>query len=229
LPATSQTFADFNGDGRLDLVSANSDGSISILLQVPIQTAIELSSSQSTSVFGQAVTFKAVTTPHGFGSPTGTVTFTDNGVLFGSAALTRGMANFTTTLLTAGTHQIVAQYDGDANYLPSTSAPVSQIVDKATTECGINATAVYIKNELRYRLTTQVSSSNQAPVLPAGVVTFWDSAYSEIELGKAPLVDGQSSLTVLLDPEPNPQWVMGIYGGDQNYLGCESPYFTIFQ
>jgi Bacterial Ig-like domain (group 3)/FG-GAP-like repeat len=229
LPANAQTFADFNGDGRIDLATANSDGTISIILQVPIQTTIAVSSSLPTSVFGEAVTFKAVMTPHGFGSPTGIVTLTDNGVSLGSAPLSSGVATFTTRLLTPGTHQIVAQYGGDANYLPSTSGLLTQIVDKASTDCEINATAVYVQKELRYRLTSRVSSATSPPALPTGDIKYWDSTYSEVFLGQAPLLGGKASLTVLLDPEPNPQWVKADYAGDDNFNGCESRYFTIFQ
>ena len=39
------------------------------------------------------------------------------------------LATYTTSSLTVGTHTITAVYDGDANFIGSTSAPLSQVVN----------------------------------------------------------------------------------------------------
>ena len=86
---------DFNGDGKLDLATANAvSGDISVLLNTtppvgvtaPIATATSLAADTSTSVFGQPVTLTATVTSSG-GAPTGTVTFFDGTTVLGRVAV----------------------------------------------------------------------------------------------------------------------------------------------
>src|SRR5438128_9574212 len=83
-------------------------------------TITALLSSVNPSSFGQSVTFTATVTS-GAGTPTGTVQFKDNGANLGpgSALNGSGVATFSTSSLTAGTHTITADYSGDANFLNS--------------------------------------------------------------------------------------------------------------
>jgi uncharacterized repeat protein (TIGR03803 family) len=100
---------------------------------------------------------------------------------------------------------------------------------RSNTKCSISFATLYSHNQLLYRFTANVEAVPSATGFPTGQVTFWDSAYSEIVLGRAALINGKASLTVLLSPEPNPQWVKAVYKGDSNFKGCESPYLAIFQ
>lgn len=87
-------------------------------------TTTSVTSSLNPSVAGQPVTFTAevgVLAP-GSGTPTGTVTFSDGGVPFGSAGLVGGLASFTTSTLTIGDHTITARYSGDQNFTASTGS-----------------------------------------------------------------------------------------------------------
>ena len=74
----------------------------------------------NSSTYGQSVTFTAMVSviPPGKGTtPTGTVTFQQNGTVLGTAALTAGlMATFTTSGVSAGVDSISAIYSGDNNY-----------------------------------------------------------------------------------------------------------------
>lgn len=88
-------------------------------------SATALSSSPNPSQSGQAVTFTATVTG---ASPTGTVTFKDGAATLGAAPLSGGIANFTTSSLSIGSHSITATYNGDANNAPSTSAALNQVV-----------------------------------------------------------------------------------------------------
>ena len=51
------------------------------------------------------------------GAPTGTVTFTNNGSLLGTAVLSNGTASLKTTILPVGSDTIVATYGGDTNFM----------------------------------------------------------------------------------------------------------------
>jgi hypothetical protein len=84
-------------------------------------TTTVVSSSVNPSDFGQGVTFIATVTS-GAGTPAGAVQFKDNGNNLGAAVALNagGVAQFTTTSLTTGTHTITAEYSGNANLLAST-------------------------------------------------------------------------------------------------------------
>ena len=91
--------------------------------KAPTTTAV--SSSLNPSNLGQSVTFTAtVTSSSGpsFGTPSGTVQFKDGGTNLGPAATLNGsgVAQFTTSALTAGSHTITADYSGDGTFLTST-------------------------------------------------------------------------------------------------------------
>ena len=75
----------------------------------------------------QSVTFTATVAAGALGTPTGTVTFMDGGTTqVGSSSLNAsGGAMFSTSSLTAGTHNITAVYSGDSNYSSITSSQQS--------------------------------------------------------------------------------------------------------
>jgi hypothetical protein len=99
-------------------------------------TATTLSSSASSSNAGQAVTFTATVAGNPVAAPTGTVTFFDNGASLGSVALVNGVAILVTSDLGAGGHTITVTYNGSANYLTSSSAPLGQTVTASLTISG---------------------------------------------------------------------------------------------
>jgi large repetitive protein len=64
-------------------------------------------------------------------TPTGSVTFYDGTSTLGSSTLdTNGRAKLAVAGLAAGSHVIIANYSGDANYTPSSAA----LLDQTTTE-----------------------------------------------------------------------------------------------
>jgi hypothetical protein len=107
-----------------DAGTAGTSNTATITVQA-LGTSTSLVSSLNPSSFGQSVTFKATVTGN---SPTGTVTFLDGSTQIGSASLVSGIASFTTSSLTVGTHSITAKYSGDANNVASTSSPLAQVV-----------------------------------------------------------------------------------------------------
>lgn len=92
-------------------------------------TETTVSSSVNPSDLNQSVTFRADVSSSG--PKTGTVQFKDNGANLGApvAVSASGIAQITTSSLTAAKHVINAEYSGDANLLPSTGTlPGLQIV-----------------------------------------------------------------------------------------------------
>src|SRR5262249_3163435 len=91
-------------------------------------TVTTVTSSANPALVGQVVTFTA--TVSASGTPTGTVTFNDGATTLGTATLNNsGQATFATSALAVGSHTITASYGGDAAFLGSTSAPLTQSID----------------------------------------------------------------------------------------------------
>jgi hypothetical protein len=131
--------ADVNGDGALDAVvgSFNYSGVATLLNTGANQVTI--SSSTNPSGINGSVTFTATVTPEplagsGTLSPSGTVTFTDNGNVIGSgrATLVSGQATITTSYTLQGTHIILATYSGDTHFVGNTKATLVQNVNKSS-------------------------------------------------------------------------------------------------
>src|SRR5439155_5539268 len=91
-------------------------------------TTTTLSPSINPSAAGQAVTFTAIVSAvsPGAGTPTGMVTFQDGTTTLGTGTLDAiGRATFQTSSLTQGSHTVTATYQGEANFLTSTSSAVT--------------------------------------------------------------------------------------------------------
>lgn len=116
------------------------DVTLTALASVPTTTTIQ--SSMNPSSAGSAVTFTA-TVLAASGTPTGSVTFFDNGNSFGSSPLNAsGIATISTNVLTLGAHTITASYSGDTTFTGSTSSPLTQNVVTFTPALGPVSTAL---------------------------------------------------------------------------------------
>jgi len=145
LTITALVAGDFNSDGELDIAvvdQANND--VKLLLNSGGAT-LNISSSNSSSNFGDSVTFTA-TVAHllGTGAPTGTVTLEESGQALGAPVLldSTGTARLTLSTLSGGTHRIVSLYSGDASFYPNTGAGLTQtILPIPITTLSVNALA----------------------------------------------------------------------------------------
>ena len=106
-------------------------GSVTVESAAKADTTTDLSSSLNPSAAGASVTFTAMVTAIGGGTPTGSVVFTADMVtdLCGPVNLVNGSAGCTTASLPAGTHTIAAVYSGDSAFNASTSSELSQVVN----------------------------------------------------------------------------------------------------
>jgi len=94
-------------------------------------STVTLTSSNNPALSGESVTFTATVNeldPQTI-TPTGTVTFTVDGIAGSPVALNgSGIATLTTRALTATAHTLTATYSGDARLLASTSSTLNQSV-----------------------------------------------------------------------------------------------------
>jgi large repetitive protein len=201
--------ASYNGDGNFTTSTAS-------LTQV-VNRAISstaLTSSANPSTFGQSVTFTATVTGSG-GTPTGSVTFTDQTTsqTLGTVTLSGGQATVTPPTLTAGSHTIQATYSGDSNVSPN-SVTLNQVVNKANSTTTLTSSANPSTFGQSVTFTAKVSSSGGTPT---GSVTFTDLSTSQ-SLGTVTLSGGQASVT---PPtlSGGPHVIRAIYGGDNNFGG----------
>jgi hypothetical protein len=96
----------------------------------PDSTKTSLSSSSTTAAHGTPVTFAATVLPvsPGSGVPTGTVSFWDGSTFLGTVSLSNGIAALTYRFQTTGKHKITAVYNGDVNFLSSTSSMLTETI-----------------------------------------------------------------------------------------------------
>ena len=112
-----------------DTNHASSSGSVS---QVVTQatTTLTLQSNANPVLVNKSVTFIGTVTGQFGGFPTGTLTFSSNGVQIGSpVTVAGGKAKIETSFASAGTYSITAVYSGDANFVGSHATPLNETVD----------------------------------------------------------------------------------------------------
>ena len=163
--------------GNTNFLSSTSVPGLSLTV-TQAATSTTLSSAPNPSGIGQSVTFTAAVTS---AAATGTVTFSVDGTPQAPVALSGGQAKYTTSSLTAGTHNVSAQYNGDSNYLGSSSNTVVQTVNGT-----INTTTSLTSGNNPSTLGTSVTfTATVSPSAATCIVQFLD--------GSTPL--GQSTLS----------------------------------
>jgi hypothetical protein len=187
-------------------------------------TRTAVASSLDPSTYGQPATFTVTVTPTvstGL-TPTGTVAIYDGGSLLGAVALDGGTATLSTSALVAGSHPIVAQYEGDGNFSGSNSTALTQTVFQD----GSVTVVASAPNPSTYgqsvTFTATVTAAAPGAGTPTGTVAFYDGSTS---LGSATLSGGSASLTTsALVAGSHP--ITAHYQGDTNFSGGTSTAVT---
>ncbi|MBB5319111.1 MBG domain-containing protein [Tunturibacter empetritectus] len=105
----------------------------------PINTVTTVTSSGSPAAAGANVTFTGTVTST-TGVPTGTVNFSDGSNLLGTGTInSSGVATFSTSALTSGSHTITASFQANTNFSTS-SATLTQIINAPVGSFTISAT-----------------------------------------------------------------------------------------
>jgi sugar lactone lactonase YvrE len=126
-------------------------------------TTTTLTSTAATTLAGEPASFTAAVSS-GTGIPTGSVGFYDGGVSIGQALLNaQGVATFSTSTLTVGTHSITAVYVGNGNYTTSTSAGLQHVVVLATTSLTLAGPGAPVDAGGTFVMTATLSSNGVAP------------------------------------------------------------------
>jgi uncharacterized repeat protein (TIGR03803 family) len=206
------------GTGGCTIIGVPGCGTVWELLKMESSTTA-VTSSANPSQFGQSVTFTATVAGQGSGgpTPTGSVTFYDGASALGSQPLSNGMAQYTAAALVVGGHSITAVYGGDSNFNGSTSAPLNQVVNPATTTTGVISSV----NPSVYGQPVKFTAS----ITPAyggsttGTVTFYDGA---TQLGSEAVSNNSAGVIVSTLAFGN-HFITAVYSGDSNFTGSTSP------
>ncbi len=187
-------------------------------------TTVALQASISSAAAGQPVTLTATVAGlgQGAGMPSGTVTFKDGATVLGTASLNNGVAVFQSATLSAGTHNITAVYGGDGNFTGSTSAALTETVQRAVQHAAAHVTLSSSAHSARLgqaiTLTARVSGSTAGLPAPSGTVTFKDGS---TVLGKGTVKNGMVIFqTAKL--KKGKHTLTAVYSGDANFMASTS-------
>ncbi len=209
--------ANYSGDANFGPSSASGAGGVS---QVVSQsgTTTALSTSLSSSVYGQPVVFTAAVTAPG-GVPSGTVSFLEGAVTLGTAALdSSGSASLTINSLTVGLHSISAVYSGSTNYLSSRSGTVSQTVNRNSVS--LTLTSATNPSTFGQAVVFTVKAAPAPPggatgtAIPGGTVSFSDGTSV---LGSATLDSNGVATFTTSALTAGSHTITANYGGDANF------------
>ncbi len=212
LAATPPSFifaAAYSGD-------SNFNDSTSAAVNSPPTSLVSLTSSVNPSALGQAVTFTAAVSgqPPTSGSATGTVQFSDGATSLASVSVSDGLAVFSTSALTGGSHNIIAGYSGNSTF-PSAQATLHQIVNAPVTMT-ISAAPMAPVFGQPVVLTASVGATVPAGFqAPTGQVT-WVELPSGTSLGTVPLSSGIATLN-LNSLSAGTHTITALYSGDATW------------
>jgi hypothetical protein len=215
---THAVTAEYSGDGSNDPSTSAVDN------QVVNQddTAVTVTSSINPSVWGQGVTFQAhvAALPPGVGVPTGTVTFLDGGNALGTVGLDgSGNASLSTDKLSVAAHAITVTYNGDATFATSTSAPLTQTVNKAATAVALTADINPSVFGQQVTFSVAVTAVPPGAGVPTGNVAIMEGQNVLGNIALDGTGKGGLALKTLTTGAHN---LTAVYQGDANFNGANS-------
>jgi hypothetical protein len=203
-----------------------------VVKQANAATTTVLSSNVNTAIAGTPIVFTAnvniVTADSGNGNITGSVAIVQGSNTLGTATInsasataSNGVATMSLTDLPVGTDNITAVYAGNGSYSGSTSAPIVETIQLATSITALSAATPSYAGAAVV-LTANLTSNGATPT---GSVQFLDGTTN---LGSAPIsAQGVASLSVA-----GRNWTVGshsltaVYAGDKSNSASTSAPFS---
>lgn len=183
-------------------------------------------SGATTTVFGSGSGTLTATFANGSKTATGSVSLYDglgsSPALAGTTPLLANSASFSTILLTAGTHYLVATYPGDGNNPAITSGVFVLLVTKASSGTALTTTNTTFILGAPPTLKATVTATNGSPT---GTVNFYDGL-TLLNATPVALSGGVAQLTLTTLPVGLGQNLTAVYSGDTNFLTSTSTAVT---
>jgi hypothetical protein len=215
-----------------------------------IGTATSVTSNVSPAVTGQQVNLTAHVVPlqQGFGTPTGSVTFTvtnsAGGTLSCNGGNTKSLSNGSATctvgsghlLVTQSPYNVKASYGGGSNFLASSGSLSPPLpVDKDGTILVVSSTKSPSVYGQRITFVATVTARSPGAGTPTGTVTFTLDGRRLCTDGQGgqcafPLKGGKASPPSQAFLSPGTHTVVGTYSGDSNFLtsnNSSSPFHQV--
>jgi parallel beta-helix repeat protein len=169
----------------------------------------------------EPATITAVVTGVG-GMPTGIVTFTDGGTSIGTATLNpTGTATLTYAFPASGSQSVIANYNGDVNFSPSSSAPypINVLMNDSETALAVAPIPVYAEHTTTLTATLTSVSASAFSVAPYGTVNFLDGATL---LGSSTLSSGGVATLSYTFTQLGNQNLVAVYPGNAAFKPSQS-------
>ena len=201
---THNLVANYAGDANHSAISST------VLVEQILQvTTTVVTTSAATDIGGKPVTFTATVAGVSNQPVTGSVRFVDNGSTVATMPLDNsGGASYSSSKISVGTHPVSAVYSGDALNQPSTSKPLVEVINIATTSVTLSSNANPNFSTDVLTLTSTVTTNGGAPT---GTVTFFDGNTS---LGAEPVsATGVATLSTN-GLQPGIHLLTAVYNGD---------------
>jgi len=207
----------YNGDATF---ATSTSTTVVFKVRVPLLPAsASLSVSPNSTVFGQGVTLSShITTSSGSGNPTGSVTFSEGGTVYGTAAVDgSGNASVVATTIPVGGHSIVATYSGDDEYNGAVSSPSNLTVAKSDVNTVLTSSDLSTVSGEAVDFSVAVGAQAPGSGVPTGTAQL---AIDGSDVG-APvaLVGGVANFDPVTTFLTGSHTVKVTYGGDSNFKG----------
>ncbi|MEA2414471.1 MAG: trimeric autotransporter adhesin, partial [Thermoanaerobaculia bacterium] len=188
-----------------------------VVLAVLAETSTALSQSVSTTRAGETWTLTAtVSSP--FGVPTGSVAFSADGTVLGSAPVVSGVASLTTSIPNSGSHHVLATFLGSEIFANSVSVSLVHDVSHGQTK---TMTASSVSNTVYGQpahFTVTVTVLAPAAGAPGGNITL---VADGLTLGSAPIVSESATFESAV-LHAGIHAITATYNGDSNFDGSTS-------
>jgi hypothetical protein len=225
--------AQYPGDASFNASTGTSSVTIT-----PASTATSVSGPGNIQV-GNTTVISSTTQAQSTGAfPSGTVTFTIDGKpVTGTPTYSTSQSGNATVVLTAtmpasvstgGTHTLVATYNGDANYVSSSSSTTFTSFYATTTMLSANPTAVQFPGSVT--VTALIDTPSKTPT-PTGTVRF-SGSQGQISgpVSYTSVTDGSGNAALQASVTYSPSYtedVFATYSGDSNYGASASQVLTV--
>lgn len=194
-------------------------------------TTTTVVSNDSTTAWGQPVTFTATVAPVApatIAPSAGTVSFTRGGTAIaacGVQPVTASAATCTTTALPAGNDTVAAVYSGNGNYLTSTAPNITQTVSQAVTTVALSSNDNPASSDQAVTFTATVSASAPSQGVPSGSVAFFRvrDDLSREWIATSPLIAGVATATTSTLPF-GVNTISAVYRGSNDASGSSSTF-----
>ena len=207
-------------EGDSNFSSNASDVMTEVCVDARTQVALSaLVKPELPQVIGQPITFSAAVTAAAATKPTGIVTFYDGTAPLGTGTLNaQGVATFTASALSEGSHSITATYNGDAIFSGSTSAVLTQnitlpepgyILGNGAIQNGQNTFSVGVQASVSQGVPTysvypsgstlpplSFTDTNAGFTLTATTITSVSMSPASVNIGSVATITGTGTLTI---------------------------------